>query len=297
VKKGRHDEMSTTELPDVSQLVDTARYPLGMPGSPGWNTLVSRVRDDLQSIGCSVLAGFVRPEMADRLRHESEALAPLAYDTVETVNAYNIALDADLPADHPARIPMERGNAFVARDLIPGSSLVQRLYAADAFQRFVAGCFGLAEVHPLADPLAGLCLNVIAPGREHPWHFDTNELTVSLLTVEPEAGGDFEFCPGIRSATDENLGAVRAVLTGGDHARRRRLRLRPGDLQLFKGRYALHRVSPVEGNRARHSAIFAYTERPGVVGNVERTRQLFGRVLPVHRAAEQAAVRVDGLLD
>ena len=75
----------------------------------------------------------------------------------------------------------------------------------------------------------------------------------------------------------------------------RRLELRPGDLQLFRGRYSLHRVSTVRGERARHTAIFAYSERPGVLGSAERTRQLFGRVLPEHTAA--AAVRGDQLLD
>ncbi|SLJ82245.1 Uncharacterised protein [Mycobacteroides abscessus subsp. abscessus] len=76
----------------------------------------------------------------------------------------------------------------------------------------------------------------------------------------------------------------------------RRLELRPGDLQLFQGRFSLHRVTPVSGVTQRHSAIFAYTDRPGVIGTVERTRQLFGRVLPDHLAAAEA-VRGDRLLD
>ena len=37
--------------------------------------------------------------------------------------------------------------------------------------------------------------------------------------------------------------------------------------------------------------------RPGVIGTVERTRQLFGRVLPDHVAAAADAVRGDRLLD
>ncbi|MEI5132987.1 hypothetical protein RB199_13290 [Streptomyces libani] len=56
-------------------------------------------------------------------------------------------------------------------------------------------------------------------------------------------------------------------------------------------------MSPVRGETARHSAIFAYSERPGVIGSVARTRQLFGRVLPAHTAAEGRAVRGDRLLD
>jgi hypothetical protein len=281
---------------DLDELVDLGRYPLMSPGSAQWKEAVAHVRQELSSIGCSVLSGFVQRHVVDRLREESSRLAPQAYDTIETVNAYNIAVDAEMPDSHPARITMERGNAFVARDLIPEDALVHRLYINTYFQSFIANCFGLDEIHELADPLAGLCVNVVAPGREHPWHFDTNEFTVSLLTVAPDAGGCFEFCPDIRTETAENLDEVKAVLTGGSHPGLRQLHLRPGDLQLFKGRYALHRVTTVEGTTPRQSAIFAYTARPGVMGSVERTRQLFGRVLPAHHAGAGTG-RVDQLLD
>ena len=83
---------------------------------------------------------------------------------------------------------------------------------------------------------------------------------------------------------------------GGERHGVRQLVLRPGDLQLFQGRYALHRVSQVRGATARHTAIFAYSERPGVVGNLARTRQLFGRVRPEHVVAA-GRVRGDQLLD
>lgn len=72
--------------------------------------------------------------------------------------------------------------------------------------------------------------------------------------------------------------------------------LRPGDLQLFRGRYSLHRVTEVRGKTARHTAIFSYSTRPGVVGSAARTRQLFGRTLSEHGGGARA-VRVDGLLD
>lgn len=271
----------------LDDVVDIDRYPLHDPGAG----LVGAVRADLAADGCCVLPDFVRPDRQDVLRAEGAALAPHAHTRVETVNVYNTAPDGTLPPDHPARVPLERGNAFVARDRIPADALVQRLYTSAAFRGFVAACFGLGRVHELADPLSGLVLNVVAPGRGHPWHFDTNEYTVSLLTQAAEAGGTFEYCPGIRGPGAENLDAVRAVLDGrGDP---RRLELRPGDLQLFRGRYSLHRVAPVEGRTARHTAIFAYSERPGVVGTAERTRQLFGRTTDAHR--EQGA-RVDGLM-
>ncbi|MFI5775663.1 arpA protein [Nocardia sp. NPDC051570] len=277
-------------------MIDTVRYPLTADGA-GRGEVVRRARAELAAGGCTVLPGFIRSDLLETLRAEGAALAPRAYYTVERVNAYNIPIDTELPPDHPGRIVLERGNAFVARDLIPGDALIQVLYSSPVFQRFVADCFGLAELHEFADPLAGLCVNVVAPGNSHPWHFDTNAFTVSMLTQEPEGGGIFQYCPDIRTPRAENLADVRAVLTGTGQRFVRGLRLRPGDLQLFQGRYSLHRVSPVTGDTQRHTAIFAYSERPGIIGTVERTRQLFGRVLADHHAAAGQSVRGDRLLD
>ncbi|MFE6861050.1 arpA protein [Nocardia sp. NPDC057668] len=275
--------------------VDNQRYPLGEPGSERWRAAVSAARADLAADGCTVLRGFIRSDLIETLRTEGVALAPHAYYAVERVNAYNIPLDTELPAGHPGRMVLERGNAFVARDLIPAEALVHRLYTHPRFQQFIADCFGLDTLHEYTDPLAGLCLNVVAPGMSHPWHFDTNEFTVSMLTQEPESGGTFEYCPNIRSRTAENFDDVHAVLRDEGDQLVRKLELRPGDLQLFQGRFSLHRVAPVGGAVQRHSVIFAYSDIPGVIGTAERSRQLFGRVTSEHLAA--AAVRGDGLLD
>ena len=280
----------------LDDIVDFSRYPLAEPGAPGWRAAVAAARADLAEDGCTVLREFIRPELHPLLGEQGDRMAPHAYDRTERVNAYNIPVDTELPADHPGRIVFERGNSFVPRDEIPADALIHQLYTAPLFQRFLADCFGRDELHEFADPLAGLVLNVVAPGDSHPWHFDTNEFTVSMLTRLPADGGVFEYCPGIRSPQQENFPQVRAVLTGSGESLIRRLTLRPGDLQLFQGRFSLHRVSPVQGATARHTAIFAYSDRPGVIGTVERTRQLFGRVLPEHLAAA-AAVRGDRLLD
>ncbi|MBB5158401.1 HalD/BesD family halogenase [Saccharopolyspora phatthalungensis] len=289
--------MSELGARSLEQVVDTARYPLSDPDSAARQAAVRQARHALRQDGCSVLSGFIRSSRRDDLRREGAEIAPLAHYDVELVNVYNTDTNAVLPDDHPARTTMTRGNAFVARDNIPQRCIIQRLYTSPLFQRFVADCVELPEIHELADPLAGLCLNVVRPGMDHPWHFDTNEFAVSMLTQQPEADGIFEYCPNIRSAQAENFADVRAVLDGrGEHLIRRRT-LRPGDLQLFKGRFSLHRVTTVQGRAARHSAIFAYSERPGVIGSVARTKQIFGRVLPEHLAAEGREVRGDQLLD
>jgi len=281
----------------IEQAVDTERYPLSAPTSTDWKKAISAARQELDCSGCTVLPGFIRSSMVEALRLECSSVVSSAYYDVETVNVYNTAADVSLPEGHPLNTMMERGNAFVPRDTIPEEFLIQQLYASQQLQHLVASCFHLSRVYELADPLAGLCLNVLTPGRSHPWHFDTNQFAVSLITQGPEAGGSFDYCPNIRSANTENFDDVGQVLAGRGEHLIRSLWLRPGDLQLFRGRYSMHRVSAVQGGTERHSAIFAYAERPGVVGTVARTRQLFGRVLPAHLAAGDLAVRADQLLD
>jgi hypothetical protein len=73
--------------------------------------------------------------------------------------------------------------------------------------------------------------------------------------------------------------------------------VRPGALQLFRGRYALHRVSAVEGGTDRHSAIFAYSRRPGVIGSSSGPGSCSAGCCPEHLAAEGREVRGDALLD
>lgn len=289
--------MNNNKLSTLKSIVNCEAYALHDPGSADWHTAVQRARSELQQHGCSVLTDFIRPQILNELEQQSEALAPDAYYTVETVNAYNTDPSQPLPAEHPARITFERGNAFVARDLIPKNHLIHLLYANPLFKQFLAACFEIDVLYELSDPLAGLCMNVLQPDRGHPWHFDTNEFTVSLLTKSADQGGVFQYCPNIRTPEQENLSDVHAVITGLAAQRIQNLDFKCGDLQLFMGRYALHRVSKVQGEKERHTAIFAYTKLPDVIGSVERTRQLFGRVLPEHYAEQHNSARSDKLMD
>lgn len=283
---------------DLHEVINLDAYPLHQPEGAAMQGIVARTHEELAQRGCSVLEGFIRTDVLQQLEEQGKQVAGQAYYSVETVNAYNIELDRELDPEHPASITFERGNAFVARDQIPIDFMIQRLYSADLFKQFVARCFQMPVIHELADPLAGLCVNVLQQGKEHPWHYDTNDFTVSLLTKPASAGGKFEYCPNIRSPENENFAKVRQVIEGNpDNVVVRELDLQCGDLQLFRGRHALHRVTAVQSEAERHTAIFAYTQEAGVIGKVERTRQLFGRVLPEHYAAEKQSVRSDALMD
>ena len=106
-------------------------------------------------------------------------------------------------------------------------------------------------------------------------------------------GGEFEYAPAIRQK-DENFIEVAKILKNQSQ-KVKSIVLKPGDLQLFKGRYSLHRVAPLKGKVPRYVAIFSYVEEKNMVGSVNRTKQLYGRVLPIHY--KNAGQRTDKLID
>ncbi|MCA0975013.1 hypothetical protein LCL99_11075 [Halomonas denitrificans] len=291
-------QLADAERNDLSDLVDSERYPLDRPNDPALMSAIEQARADLDREGCAVLRGFLREDRLTQMREECQELAEKSFYNTREVNAYFTADDPTLPEQDPRRLFMTRTSGFVTRDMIAADRIMQRLYVSQGMKSLVARCLGEEQIYEYADPYAGLVLNVLPEGTQQPWHYDTNEFIVTMMTQAPESGGSFEYCPDIRTPQDENYAGVGAVIRDEDREGVRRLDLQPGDLQLFKGRFSLHRVTRVEGVTPRLTAIFAYSQSPGVVGRLERTRQLYGRVSELHIQAEQdRAERDDGLLD
>ncbi|SLN13072.1 HalD/BesD family halogenase [Ruegeria meonggei] len=280
----------------LTDLVDLGRYPIDRPGSRAYGQMIADVRRDLDQDGCAVLQGFVHEAGLEVLVREADAVAPRAHRSFNQTNAYFTKDDPRYGVGHPIRRFYDRSNAFVPADNFPKSSPLRRIYEYEGFMPFVRAALNEPEdrFFRYDDPLADVIINVVEEGQGFPWHFDTNNYTVTLAIQNGEAGGMFEYVPNLRSAEDENFNNVASVLDG-NRAGVWELELQPGDLQIFKGRYALHRVAPVEGRRKRYVGIFSFVEAEGMCGGVERTRQLYGRVLPHHHDRE--GLRKDQLLD
>ncbi len=293
------------ELITVDGLVDTGRYPLsGRDLHPGdarhaayWRA-VETARMGLRSDGCALLKEFVTPAAVRLLNDEITAAKPRTHFSSQVINPYfHTEVNPDFSDDHAVNTFTERSSGFIPADAWPAVCAMDTLFRAPAVCRLLADCLEIDELHCYDDPLAGLTANILDPGQQFPWHFDTNDFAVTVLVQPADDGGLFEYAPAVRSADDEGFEAVGNLLRGsreGVHT----LDLQPGDLQIFRGRYSLHRVTRVAAeSQPRHAAIFAYTQQPGVIGRVVRTRQLFGRILPEHEEAERRRVREDDLLD
>ena len=279
---------------ELAGVVDLDRYPIHESDSGAFGQLIERCRDELSGDGCCVLEGFIKTESLARMRAEAERLSPQAHRSVTSHNPYFTDDDPTAPAGHPCRMFQQRTNGFVCGDLVEEDSDLRRLYDHPATTAFVTQAFGKEVLFKYADPLAAMPINVMRPGDQFPWHFDTNEFTVTVVIQPAEEGGVFQYAANLRTTEDERPEAVAAVMAGEGEAVTD-LKLDPGAIQLFMGRFALHRVTRVEGTRERYVAIPSWAERPGMVGQPRRTLDIYGRLTEAHRQA--ATERADGLLD
>ena len=290
--------MSEDSSIELADLVDLDRYPIDQPDSAGYRAAVEQARVDLGSVGCAVVKDLVRPQALERLGTEIWERKGTTHFSTQVINPYfHFHENPDFPGGHPMNTLLERSSGFIPGDSWEPATAMRQMFENPDLARFLADCLEIRELHPYADPLAGLTANILDPGQQFTWHFDTNEFAVTVLVEEADEGGLFEYVHNIRSEGDEGFEHIKEVLDGGRRGVHT-LDLRPGDMQIFRGRYSLHSVSRVStDSKPRHAAIFAYTEKPGVIGRLERTEQLFGRVLQAHVDAEEARVRTDALID
>lgn len=274
------------------QYIDINKYPIHKDGQQR-DAILEKVRADLDRDGCAVLKGFLNADGIQALTREVESVSDKGHKSFSRTNPYFTKNDPSLPEDDPRRQFFDRSNAFIPADNFSKNGPLRKVHDFDGFDQFIQDCLQEDAFYRYADPLADVIVNMATEGSGFPWHFDTNNFTVTLAIQNAENGGAFEYAASIRHG-DENFPEVQRVLNGTSD-KLTVLHLEPGDLQIFRGRYSLHRVAPLFGDRPRYVAIFSYVEEPNMVGSPTRTQQLYGRTLPIHHA--RAGQRGDEYLD
>jgi len=277
---------------EAVDLINLDRYPIHVVGNSR-DELISQTRAALAEDGCAVLKGFLSNVGVLALTAEAEGVSSNGHRSFNRTNPYFTKDDPTLPVEDPRRAFFDRSNNFIAADNFSLSGPLRSIHNFPSFEPFIKDCLEEDKFYRYADPLADVIINMANAGNGFPWHFDTNNFTVTLAIQNAETGGAFEYAPNIRVG-GENFSEVREVLDGNSN-RVVKLDLEPGDLQLFRGRYSLHRVAPIDGDTPRYVAIFSYVEEADMVATPERCKQLYGRALPIHY--ERAGLRADEYID
>ncbi len=273
---------------DPQRCIDLARFPVHDLESAEGRRFLVRCQAELDETGACNLDGFLRPDAAAAMAREAVALQPLAYDKKTVRNAYFTKDDPGLPADHPLRQFFPLRMSQLANDAIPKSAAIQQLYDWAPLTEFIRRVLQHEALYRLADPFMAVNLTYLKAGDLQPWHYDHNEFTVTVLLQNAEAGGAFEYAPRLRTAQEENFDSVRRLFAG----RHEDLRILPrsaGTLTIFKGRYAMHRVTEVAGKRERISALFSYDSLPEQYATDETNAFIYGPRVAAILAAKKAA--------
>ena len=254
----------------MKDILDLDRYPLDREGSAEWQRLVDQSIAALEADGMFNLEGFLRPGVAEKAVREIQPV--MAARSHVHKRMHNIYFKPDIPElapDHPALRKVETISHTVCADQIPGS-VVLAIYEFQPLLRFLAAAMGKPKLHVMQDPLARTNVMAYRAGEALNWHFDRSEFTTTLLLQQSQRGGDLEYRTDLRSDDNPNYAGVARLLEGRD-PEAKILRMKPGTLNVFRGKNTAHRVTTVEGERERMIAVFSYYEKPGVMfSDVER---------------------------
>lgn len=259
-------------------LVNLDLYPVGDLSTAEAKALIARCRTQLKETGACVLADFLRPEAIKALAAEAEHLAPLAYHNELTGNAYLEPIDETVPKDHPKRTIERTALGAVAYDQIPTTSGLRRLYESEMLIRFVEAVLNRGTLYRYGDPMGALNIAVMGKGDYLRWHFDQTDFVTSITLQSSEEGGDFEYVQMIRNPDNENYDAVRALLQGSRDGVIH-LPNTAGSLALFEGRYSIHRVTEIKGDRLRLMGLLGYDTKPDVMSTDHLRKIRYGRTV------------------
>jgi len=238
---------------------------------------LAECRATLDREGALVLPGFASSRTVDRVVADSRQHETGAYYAGNTHNVYLTPMDHSLAADHAFNRQVVSSKGLIADDEIPVNSPLREIYDDEAFRSFLCRVLGIEEVHPYADDLSSINVHFAATGMELGWHFDNSSFAVTMLLQASEGGGHFEYVPAVRDADagDMAFERVDAILNGDERVTR--LQFAPGDLVLFRGRDAMHRVTPTLGDTTRLLAVFAYNDQPDVALSRSALETFYGR--------------------
>ena len=258
---------------ELASIVNLGRYALDD------SKFQLQCKQQLDKHGALVLDELLTGPALECILAESSKKQSLAYFTQQKHNVYISDKDPDFPDEHPRNILVDSSKGCITDDLIDTNSPLRTLYDSHLFQAFLCAVLGEDQLFPYADTLSSINVHYAGEGQELGWHFDNSTFATTLLIQKPEAGGEFEYIGAMqfKDNGERNYDSVGALLRGAPEEDPTALAIEAGSLVLFRGRNAIHRVTPVVGDVTRVLVVFAYNSEPGIALSESARKTFYGR--------------------
>ncbi|MEL0658338.1 2OG-Fe(II) oxygenase [Psychromonas arctica] len=256
----------------LEQVIEVNKYPINDAD------FQQKCKAILDRDGALVLPNFLSEIALKQAIEEGKAKQNLAYYSKEGHNVYLKPSDADFPVEHPRNRQVSSSKGCITDDQIGDSSPLRTLYNSTDFRAFLATVLGEEKLYNYTDPLSSINLHYASEGQELGWHFDESSFATTLLLQSPEGGGVFEYIENMRDADigEMNYDGVAEVLDGKRQSKV--LEASASTLVMFRGRNAMHRVTPTQGDITRMLVVLAYNSQPDVTLSESARMTFYGRV-------------------
>jgi len=257
---------------NLSQVISLDQFPLDD------DEFRASCREALDKDGLLVLPGFLTDEALGSVRAEGNEKQRRAYYCEQRHNVYLTPPDSGFAADHPRNREITSSKGCITDDQVAPDSELRVLYDSPKFRDFLCDVLGETALYEYADPLSSINLHYAAADQELGWHFDNSSFAITLMIQEPTEGGEFQFIRSIRDSGrgEMNFDGVADVLD--DDCSPDTLRMEAGTLVLFRGRDAIHRVTPVMGDTTRMLVVLAYNSEPDIALSESARMTFYGRL-------------------
>jgi len=264
---------SGTQYLNLEDIINFQRYALSDA------SFQQECRNQLDEHGALVLDGFITEPALQSVLKESMEKQHLAFFTQQQHNVYISDSDTSLSEDHPRNKLVDSSKGCITDDQIENNSPLRLLYNAPTFRAFLCAVLGETRLYPYADTLSSVNVHYANEGQELGWHFDNSVFATTLLIQKPEAGGEFQYLGAMqfKDNGERDYERVGALLSNSPKEIPITLAIEPGSLVLFRGHDAIHRVTPVCGDKTRVLVVFAYNTKPGIALSESARKTFYGR--------------------
>lgn len=240
-------------------------------------TYIQKCKETLEKNGAIVIDNFITAEALEQIRLEGTAKKNLAFFTNQQHNIYISDADPSYPDDHIRNKRVVSSKGCITDDQISKESVLRTLYDSEVFRSFLKVVLNEQALYSYDDECSSINLHYASEGQELGWHFDNSSFATTLMIQKPEAGGEFQYVRDVRDADkgEMNFSDAQKVLAGDIQPNM--LAIEPGALVLFRGRNAIHRVTPTIGDTTRMMVVLAYNNKPGVALSASARKTFYGK--------------------
>ena len=238
----------------------------------------SKCKSMLDRDGVLVLKNFLLKDSIRSILEEAKQRQKLAYFCVNKHNIYLDPFDNQYHKSHPRNRTVISSKGCITDDQVPKDSALRALYDSKEFRDFLCSVLDEKVLYKYDDNLSSINIHYANEGQELGWHFDNSSFAITLLIQKPEEGGEFEYIRDFRNSknNDNNYAQVLDLLNG--QSKPKKLSMENGSLVLFRGKDAIHRVTPTIGRKTRILSVLAYNSSPGVQLSESARMTFFGKL-------------------